>query len=345
MNYRTAGVDIDAGELFARMIKERVEKAWPGAGKEIGGFAGGGAIPVGARRIIGSSDGTGTKAILAAAMGMFDGLGQDAVAMSAVDSYVSGARPLYLLDVLDVAHLDPKLHIKIIESIIRGCLLSGCRLIGGETAELPGMFKSGWMVNLNTSVIAFPDADLAFAPVRPGQLVYGWPSYGPASNGFSLIRRVFNLGGDYEKPSKNLRPPWPELGGISLADALLRPTPIWIGKIEAQRKRGVKFSGHAHITGGGLPGNVPRILPESFKVIIKRDRWARPPIFPLIQKQGQVPAGDMDRTFNQGIMVVSIVDQNDGLEINNSEAILIGEVAARESDEPQVELQGNYRDE
>lgn len=344
MEYKDAGVDIDAGEFFVQMIRERVRKAWPNAGEEIGGFAGGGPIPAGARRIISSSDGTGTKAILAAAIEMLGGLGQDAAAMSIVDSYVSGARPFYLLDVLDVAKLVPKLHIKIIESIIQGCLLSGCRLIGGETAELPDMFKSDWMVNLNTTVIAFPDPDLAFVPVRPGQLAYGWPSYGPAANGFSLIRKIFRLNDAYEKPSKNLRQAWPELGNITLADAILRPTPIWITQIETQRKRGVKFSGHTHITGGGMPGNIPRILPDNLKVIIQRDKWPRPPIFPLTQREGNVPPDDMDKTFNQGIMVVSIVDQKQGPKIDSQEVFLIGEVTNRKPGEPQVTFHGSYRD-
>jgi len=342
--YKAAGVDIDAADFFVRMIKERVAEAWPEAAREIGGFAGGGSIPVGAKAVRGSTDGTGTKAILAALAEDFSGIGQDAVAMSAVDMYVSGYNPTYLLDSLDVASLKPELHIKIIDSIITACRLADCRLIGGETAELPDMFKHPWMFNLNTMAIGFPHSDLNFVPVKPDQFVYGWFSYGPASNGFSLIRKVFGLKERPSKVRKKLERRWLELGGKTLAQALLKPTPIYIRQIEEQRERGVKFAGHAHITGGGLVENIPRILPQDCKVVIYRSSWSRPSIFPLIQKLGNVPAEDMDRTFNQGIMVVSIVDPSKGEFLTDSQVHVIGQVREREDDEPQVQFEGEYND-
>ena len=341
--YKQAGVDIDAGEQFAAMIKERVTAAWPDAGKEIGGFAGGGPIPQGATEVKASTDGTGTKMIVAAMVGEFGGIGQDVVAMAAVDTYVAGNTPWYLLDTIAVDHLNPKLHIQIIESVIRGCRLANCRLINGETEELPGTFKHPWMVNLNATCIGFLDPRLTFVPVEPDQLVYGWPSGGVGSNGFSLVRKVFGLNKGVRKARKRLEEYTPGLIA-PLESHLLEPTPIWIQQIEAQRERGVRFAGHAHITGGGMVGNIPRILPANCKVVIHRLTWLRPGIFPLIQHLGKVPEEEMERTFNQGIMVASIVS-GQGEELVDPQARCIGQVEKRQGDEPQVQFVGKYIDE
>lgn len=338
LTYKAAGVDIKAADRFVAMIKERVAKAWPEAAAEIGGFAGGGKIPFNAKRLVASTDGPGTKIILAAMIEDFSGIGQDVVAMSAVDTYVSGQRPTYLLDSLKVAKLNPELHIEIIKSIIKGCKQAGCVLVGGETAEMPDLFRYNWMVDVDTFVIGFSDPELSFIEVKPGQKVWGWPSYGPGSNGFSLLRKVFKLKEAPSKVRKRLERSWPELGGRTLAEVLLKPTPIWILAIEQKRRHGVKFAGHAHITGGGMPGNIPRILPGNCKIIIDRSSWPRPPIFRLTQELGNVPDKDMDRTFNQGIMVVSIVAEGD---IGQPS---IGQVERRQGNEPQVEFIGKYND-
>ncbi len=344
MDYKKAGVDIDAGNSFADTIKMLVKEAWPGREDEIGGFAGGGNIPRNAKIVKGSTDGTGTKAKVAALVENFVGLGQDGVAMSAVDMYVSGAMPTYLLDTLCVGKLKPDLHIEIIKSIIRACKLSFCKIIGGETAELPGMFKHPWIVNLDVAVIGFPRPFLSYAPVKPGQLIYGWPSFGPGSNGFSLLRKVHEIESGVIKGRKILEKKYKELGGDSLAAALLEPTPIWINLIEEQRKMGVKFSGHAHITGGGMVENIPRILPSTCKAVINKSSWLRPPIFGFTQKKGKIKEEEMNRTFNQGIMVVSIVDPEKGPVMNSDKAILIGEVVRKTEDGPQVEFREKYRD-
>jgi len=179
LTYKLAGVDRDAAALFKEMIRERVAKTWPDMAKEIGGFAGGGKIPAGSIRVVGSTDGTGTKSILSALVGDYR-IGQDVVAMAAVDTYVSGNTPTYLLDTLEVAHLIPEVHIQVIDSIIDACVLSGCSVIGGETAELPDMFRHPWMMNLNASVIGFRSLDPAHSnvPIVAGQPVYGWLSEG-----------------------------------------------------------------------------------------------------------------------------------------------------------------------
>lgn len=340
--YKKAGVDIDSGNLFVNMIKSRIREAWPESVGEIGGFAGGGPIPEGAKKIKACTDGTGTKAIIAAVMDMMDGIGQDAAAMSVVDAYVAGVRPLYLLDSLQVAVLDPYKHIKIIDSIIRACESSGCLLVGGETAELPDLFKYEWMFNVDTFVVGFEAPELSFAPVEPWQLIYGWPSCGPGSNGYSLIRNVFGLKTPPSKMRRKLERKYKALDS-TLAEALLIPTPIWIPDVEKQRARGVIFAGHAHITGGGMVENIPRILPKNCKAVIKRHKWERPPIFKLIQKLGKVKQVEMDRVFNQGIMMISIVDPEGPL-INHPSAIKIGEVRRRNISESQVEFIGKYRD-
>ena len=339
--YKQAGVNVDAGNLFAEMIRERVQRAWIEAENTIGGFAGRGCIPEGASFIDASNDGTGTKIILAALAEKFYGIGQDAVAMGAVDTYVSGSMPKYLLDTLDVAELRPELHIQIIESVIRGCIIAGCRLIGGETAELPDMFKYPWMVNLNVASIGFPTPELEYVPVKAGQRVYGWLSHGVASNGFSLIREIFKLKDDPSVVRRRLQKKWKGFAEQTLADVLLQPTPIWIREIEQERKRGVWFAGHAHITGGGMIDNFPRILPPELKAVIYRNAWKRPPIFSLIQQEGQVSDEDMDRTFNQGIMVGSIVS---AIGKQPSTPLLIGVVETRKDNEPQVQFTGAYSD-
>lgn len=342
MTYKDAGVDIDAGNLFAQMIKELVEEAWPGRGNEIGGFSGGGPIPHSARKVSGSTDSVGTKLKIAGIANQIWTVAQDAVAMSAVDMYVSGKKPLYLYDCLSVEKLDPENHIHVIEGLIHACKLAGCKLSGGETAELPGFFKHPWMFDIVTFVIGFPDPALTFTKIKPGYPVYGWLSGGPASNGFSLIRKVFKLDDSPSVVEKRLWKRRKDLNGDTLANTLLAPTPIYIQNMEEQRKRGVRFAGHAHNTGGSFPDNVPRMLPENVKVVIDRSKWERPCIFSSIQKLGNISTADMDRTFNNGIMVVSIVDPA-GKKITDQNAVLIGEVKRRKIGDPAVELIGTYR--
>jgi len=343
--YKDAGVDLDAAIDWTDLVKERIAAAWPSddVAEEIGGFAGGGAIPVGAKKFKGGVDGTGTKAIVAALHDNFAGIGQDAVAMATVDTYISGGAVEAVWDILDVAKLDPQKHITIIDSIIEACLLAGCRLYGGETAELPDMFKHDWMFNLNICALAFPRADSSYQPVKPGQPVYGWPSNGVASNGFSAVRRVFRLN---ERPSRARQRLNKRLAclGETLGDALLEPTPIHIKSIEEQCAKGVKFSGHAHITGGGLVENIPRMLPDHCKVILDRSKWTRPLIFPLLQKNGKIEQAEMDRVFNQGIMVASIVSDA-GTAPDTVKTTQIGRVVERQGNGPQVEFIGQFRNE
>ena len=348
LTYKDAGVDISKADMFVAMIRERVSQAWPEMAKEISGFAGQGAIPRNTSYLAASNDGVGTKLKIAAIMGILDSVGQDGVAMSAVDTYVNGQKPEFLLDYFATGKLEPEKHIKVIESVIRGCQLADCKLIGGETAEMPGFFRYDWMIDLVTTVIGFPNPPdprfpMAHCPILPGQKVFGWPSSGPASNGYSLIRKVFKLNDSPSKVWKRLNRIYLELGQLSLADVLLTPTPIWIKEIEKNRKDGVHFARHAHITGGGLIENPPRVLPKSLKMVIDKRAWKRPPIFRLIQDKGNVPIEDMDRTFNNGIMVISIVCDG-GKALQNENATEIGIIERRKGEEPQVVFINKYSD-
>jgi len=345
LTYADAGVDISTADRFVAMIRERIGQAWPETAKEIFGFAGEATLPRMARVMAASTDGVGTKLKLAAVTEMFDGVGQDAVAMSAVDTFVSGKKPAYLLDYFSTGKLEPEKHIKIIESVIRGCQLAGCKLIGGETAEMPGFFRYDWMVDLATFVVGFSTMMPEGYSVKAGQKVFGWPSNGPASNGYSLIRKVFGLNDSPSKVRKKLQRVYADLGQRFLAEVLLNPTPIWIPEIEEEEERGVCFSAHAHITGGGLVENPPRALPKwpGLKMVIDRSSWQRPAIFRFIQEKGSVPVDDMDRTFNNGIMVISIVSDQ-GVLPENDNAVEIGVIEKRRKGEPRVVLTGRYND-
>ncbi|MEX0649820.1 MAG: AIR synthase-related protein [Candidatus Andersenbacteria bacterium] len=339
--YADSGVDIDAGELFVAMLKERIAAAWPEVGKEIGGFAGSVQFPALTNKVRCGADGSGTMAIVAALCDQYEVIGTAAAAMSLVDTYVGGALPVGLLDVIDVGKLVPEKHIRIIDGLIQGCKLAGsARLIGGETAELPDMFRHSWMVNVNTAAIGFPDPCLLTGNIRPGMTVWGWRSEGPASNGFSLIRRALQLKGRPSLARKRLTRYSPDLRG-SLQEALLVPVPIWINQIEIQRSVGTRFAGHAHITGGGLVDNIPRILPESCKVVLDRSTWERSAIFPIIQREGNVSAEEMDRVFNQGLMVVSVLDSS-GKEPTTPNILPIGTVEKRGEGERQVQFTGVF---
>lgn len=341
--YAAAGVNLSAADRFEEMLKDRVARAWPDAGEEIGGFAGGGPIPEWAKRVEACTDGPGTKIIVAALMGMFQGIGSDVVAMSAFDGYAStGQAPKYMLDSLKAAKLDPDLHIQIIESIIEACKIAGCTLVGGETAEMPDLYKYPWMVDVDTFAVGFSDSGHRYAPVSAGQKIYGWPSYGIGANGYSLLRKVFKLKeGGPKKIRRRLERHWPDFG-MTLAEEVLRPTPIWIQHMEKAKGNGVVFAGHAHITGGGMVANIPRVLPTGTKAIIDRTLWDRPIIFSVMQDRGNISQDEMDNVFNQGIMVASVVEGNTSWLEQHSDAFYIGEVQDRIGEEPQVEFVGSF---
>lgn len=340
--YKQAGVDIAAGDLFAQMIAKEVTDAWPHV--KIGGFADGGRIPAGATTFKGGADGVGTKIDLARRVDMLRVVGCDAVAMTVVDLYMDGTMPVALYDYLVVEHLEPEKHIEIIRGMISGCVEAGCYLVGGETAEHPGVGLPKGYFDIGAFCVGFPDPQLQLDPkrnIRPGMWLWGWESGGVGSNGYSLARRVLKLRDD--KPSRiqaRLERCYPEVG--RLADALLTPTAIHVKNIEAVRQRGVNFVGHTHITGGGLLGNIPRILPDDCVARITVGSWAVPPIFDLIWAQAKsfTSLEEMRGTFNLGLQVVSVTKE--GGAVSHPQCTRIGYIRKREHNEPQVEFRGRY---
>lgn len=336
--YKGAGVDIDAGELFARMIAREVARAWPKV--RIGGFADGGTIPFGATEFKAGADGVGTKIDLARKVGMLSVIGVDAVAMTAVDLYMDGTMPTAFYDYLVVERLEPEVHIEIIQGVITGCLDANCYLAGGETAEHPGVGLPRGYIDIGGFCVGFPSPELQLNPranIRPGMRLWGWLSEGLGSNGYSLARKALKLRDDRPyRIQARLERYYPDIG--ILANALLEPTAIHIRNIEEQRRNGVKFLGHAHITGGGLVGNIPRILPENCVASIEGGSWPPPPIFRFIQDKGNVALAEMRRTFNLGLQVVSVTSED--VVIEHPMCRPIGSIRERQGDEPQVEFKG-----
>lgn len=335
LTYESAGISVKANNRFMAMIKDLVEKTWPGSGKEIGGFAGGDNL------IIGSVDGVGTKTQIASLLGVWDTIGIDAVAMSAMDVYVAGGMPSLLYDYLVVRKLEPKFHLKIIEGIIKGCLMAGCKLVGGETAEHPFKWLPHDYFDIATFCIGLSRKSLTpnISSIKPGMKVYGWLSHGLGSNGYSLVRKTLGLDG---RSRTTLLKFYSELD-CTLGEALLRSTEIHIRNIEKTWKRYRRrniIMGHAHITGGGLIGNIPRILPRNCKVILDRSKWQRPSIFKLIQETGRIKEEEMDKTFNQGLQVVTIASG----EMKHRECHLVGVVEKRKRNEPQVQFIGKFQE-
>ena len=339
--YKQAGVDIEAGELFAQMIAKEVESNWPGV--KIGGFADGGHIPSEATTFKAGADGVGTKIDLARRLdGFLHVVGYDAVAMTAVDLYMDGTRPAAFYDYLVVDHLEPEKHMQLIWGMIAGCKDAMCYLAGGETAEHPGVGLPKGYIDIGGFCVGFPSPRLQLDPkrnIKPGMWLWGWPSGGLGSNGYSLARRVLKLRDD--RPSRireRLERSHPSVG--RLADALLTPTAIHIQNIEDARQAGVQFIGHAHITGGGLLGNVPRILPSNCVASIGLGSWRMPPIFGLILSQSKtsISLEEMEKTFNLGVQVVSVTDAG----VTVPRCTQIGFIRERRQVDPQVEFRGKF---
>jgi phosphoribosylformylglycinamidine cyclo-ligase len=278
--------------------------ARPGADVELGGFGGffdlkaaGYSDPL----LVAANDGVGTKLKLAIETGRHDGVGIDLVAMCANDLIVQGAEPLFFLDYYATGKLDNEVASAVVASIAEGCRQAGCALIGGETAEMPGMYAAG-DYDLAGFCVGAVDRDkvLTSASIQPGDLILGLASSGVHSNGFSLVRRIIA-----EKEWK-LDGHFPFENGRTLAEALLEPTKIYVRSLlplVQQRK----IKGLAHITGGGLLENIPRVLPDNCHAIIEADRWQLPLIFALLQEGGRIAPEEMARTFNCGIGMAVIV--------------------------------------
>jgi phosphoribosylformylglycinamidine cyclo-ligase len=305
LTYADAGVSIDAGNALVRAIGPLARStARPGADAELGGFGGlfdlkaaGYADPL----LVAANDGVGTKLKLAIDTERHDGVGIDLVAMCANDLVVQGAEPLFFLDYYATGKLDNGVAAAVVASIAEGCRRAGCALIGGETAEMPGMYASGDYDLAGFCVGAVErDKVLTGAKIRAGDVILGLASSGVHSNGFSLVRRII------EERKWDLRSTYPSLEGRELGEALLEPTRIYVRSLLPLVQQG-QIGGVAHITGGGLLENIPRVLPVNCHAVINIGRWPLPPIFALLQQGGEVAPQEMARTFNCGIGMVVII--------------------------------------
>lgn len=327
VTYRDAGVDIDAGDELVERIKPRVKRSMrPEVLGGIGGFGALVEVPLDRYRkpvLVSGTDGVGTKLRLAIDTQRHDGVGIDLVAMCVNDVIVQGAEPLFFLDYYASGKLDVGVGERVIAGIVEGCVQAGCALVGGETAEMPGMYHgadydlAGFCVG-----IVEKDAIIDGSKTRAGDVVLGLPSSGPHSNGFSLIRKILQLANaDLEG----------DLQGVSLIDRLMAPTRIYVKPL-LKLMREVSLHGLSHITGGGLVDNIPRVLPEGLEVVLERKAWPREAIFEWLQQQGKIADAEMYRVFNCGIGMTVQVSASDAqraigiLRAAGQEALVIGEV-------------------
>jgi phosphoribosylformylglycinamidine cyclo-ligase len=305
LSYKTAGVDIDAANQSVEMIKSWVEKTKrPEVLTEIGLFGGLFALdnskykePV----LVSGTDGVGTKLRIAHLMGIHDTVGIDLVAMCVNDILCHGAEPLFFLDYLAVGKLEPTVVESLVKGVSEGCLQAGCALIGGETAEMPGFYKADEYDMAGFAVGVVERAKLINgSKIEAGDVVIGLPSSGIHSNGYSLARKVL-----LEKAAVRLDDYSPELGK-TWGEELLTPTRIYVKSILPLLDQ-YDIKGIAHITGGGLPENLQRVLPEGLQAVIESGSINKPPIFEMIQEAGRIEKAEMFRTFNMGIGLAIVV--------------------------------------
>ena len=346
LTYADAGVDIDAGAAMVERIKPLVRATRrPGADAEIGGFGGlfdlkaaGFVDPV----LVAANDGVGTKVKIAIESGIFDTIGVDLVAMCVNDIVVQGAEPLFFLDYYATGKLDPAVGAAIVGGIAAACVESGCALIGGETAEMPGLYAKGDFDLAGFAVgAAERGALLPRAGLKAGDLAIGLPSSGVHSNGFSLVRRIVALSGlTWEAPA----PFAPER---SLAAALLEPTRLYVKPLLKTLKATRAVMALAHVTGGGFPDNLPRVLPDDLAVALDLDAFSASPVFSWLAAAGGLGEAEMLRTFNCGFGMVAFVaaeaadEAMRALATNGLAPTPIGRLAAREGE--RVVMRGRLR--
>ena len=301
LSYKDAGVDIDAGDALVDAIKPYAKKTMrPGVLAGIGGFGALFEVPKKYREavLVSGTDGVGTKLKLAFDLNRHDTVGQDLVAMSVNDILVQGAEPLFFLDYFACGKLDVQTATTVVKGIAAGCELAGCALIGGETAEMPGMYPDGEYDLAGFAVGAVEKSEIIDGTtITPGDVVLGLASSGIHSNGFSLVRKVI----ERAKPDLNA-----DFGGRTLGDALMAPTRIYVKPVLALMET-VPVKGMAHITGGGLVENIPRVLGEALTAELDQKSWPLPPLFVWLQEHGGVADSEMHRVFNCGIGMVLIV--------------------------------------
>jgi len=364
MTYRDAGVDIDAGDALVERIKPAAKRTL--RPEVLGGIGGFGALfdipkkykePV----LVAGTDGVGTELRLAFQLNRHDTVGQDLVAMSVNDILVQGAEPLFFLDYFACGRLDVGTAATVVEGIARGCELAGCALIGGETAEMPDMYPPGEYDLAGFAVGAVEKSRIIDGKsIVPGDVVLGLASSGAHSNGYSLIRRIIErarpdltaslhdllqetrgAAPSVSLPLEGRSPRSGDFGVGTLADALIAPTRIYV-KSMLKLMESVSVKGMAHITGGGITGNVPRVLPDNVTAIIEKSAWMRPPLFRWLQGEGNVAEDEMHRVFNCGIGMVVIVAEADAdkavaeLTAAGETVYRLGRIAARQAGQEQT---------
>jgi phosphoribosylformylglycinamidine cyclo-ligase len=347
LTYAEAGVDIDAGNAMVEAIKPLVRATRrPGADAEIGGFGGlfdlkaaGFRDPV----LVAANDGVGTKVKIAIEAGIHDTIGIDLVAMCVNDIVVQGAEPLFFLDYFAVGKLAPDIGVAVVKGIAEGCRLAGCALIGGETAEMPGLYAAqdydlaGFSVGAAERGTLLPRSDAA-----AGDVLLGLPSSGVHSNGFSLVRRIVRDAGlGWDAPA-------PFAPGQTLGEALLEPTRIYVKPLLAAIRSSGAIKALAHITGGGFPDNIPRVLPTGLGAALDLGAIPVPPVFGWLAKTGGVAEIEMLRTFNCGIGMIVVVAPDDADAVSRAlrdageTSIALGEIITAEPDE-RVRYRGSLK--
>jgi len=330
LNYLEAGVDIDAGNELVERIKPAIKSTRrEGCVGSIGGFGGLFELPLDRYRnplLVSGTDGVGTKLRLAIDFERLDGIGIDLVAMCANDIAVLGAEALFFLDYYATGHLDVAQAEQVINGIASGCQLAGCALIGGETAEMPGIYQAGDF-DLAGFCVGIVDKDRVIdgSRVRAGNRLIALASSGVHSNGFSLVRKIIDVSGASLSQ---------DCGGESLGDALIRPTRIYVKNLLALHAE-CSINAIAHITGGGLLENVPRVLPEQLSARIQLGSWRPAPVFEWLQKTGRIEQREMLRTFNCGVgMVLAVEPEQEQMVLQKLESLgenawVIGDVIER----------------
>lgn len=305
MDYRDAGVDVVAGRAFVDRIRAAVSATYrPEVLGGLGGFSGLFQLPTGYQEpvLVSGTDGVGTKLKLAHACDRHETIGIDLVAMCVNDVLTAGAEPLFFLDYLATGHLQPEQLAQVVTGIAQGCQQAGCALIGGETAEMPGFYQAGEYDLAGFCVgIVEKSEILDGSQVQVGDRVIGLASQGVHSNGFSLVRKILG-----EPLAEALQGCPPELGGATLGEVLLTPTRIYVQPVLAARRSGLEIHAMAHITGGGLPENLPRCLGPN-QALQFTQSWPIPPVFDWIGRAGEVPPAALFDTFNMGIGFAVIV--------------------------------------
>ena len=326
LSYRDAGVDIDAGDAFIDVIKPIAKRTQrEGCLSGLGGFGALFQVPKNYNEpiLVSGTDGVGTKLKLAFDLNKHDTIGIDLVAMCVNDVLVQGAEPLFFLDYFATGKLTPEIAAQVVEGIGEGCVQSNAALIGGETAEMPGMYSDGEYDLAGFCVGAVEKAEIIDGTkVKAGDVLIGLASTGAHSNGYSLIRKVVDT---YNVPLET------QIGGQKLADAVLAPTKIYVKSVLSLMKE-VDVHALAHITGGGIPGNLNRVLPEDCHAVVHESSWEWPSLFSWMMETANIERREMYRTFNCGIGMILVVDANEAsvavehLNKAGEKAFIVGEI-------------------